>query len=238
VLALAKPARAAEAVPKPVLVFAASSLADAFAALGVAFAVAHAPASAEQNFAGSPALVAQIESGAPAEVIATADPLSMERLERAGLLASPPAVFARNRLEIVVEPGNPKGVKDLADLARPDLLVILAAESVPAGRYAREALRAAGVAVAPRSLEENVKAVLNKVALGEADAGIVYATDVRAAGERVSGVVIPDAQNAVAAYPIALVKRSDLRADARAFVAFVLSPEGRAILSRFGFLPP
>ena len=113
--------------------------------------------------------------------------------------------------------------------------MILAAESVPAGRYAREALRRGGVTVLPRSLEENVKAVVNKIALGEADAGIVYATDVQAAGERISGVPIPEDENVVATYPIARVKRSQPRALASAFQSFVLSGEGRAILASFGF---
>jgi molybdate transport system substrate-binding protein len=238
VLSLAALARAEDPKPKPVLVFAAASLAEAFRELGEAFATAHAPASVEQSFAGSSALVAQVESGAPAEVIATADAVNMGKLESTGRLAGAPAVFARNRLEIVVERGNPQGVKGLADLARSDLIVILAAEAVPAGRYARQALQTAGVTVAPRSLEQNVKAVLNKVALGEADAGIVYTTDVRAAGDRVSGVAIPDAQNLIASYPIALVKQREVRADARAYLSFVLSEEGHAILARFGFLPP
>ncbi len=230
------PARAQDA--KPVQVFAAASLTESFTALGEAFAKAHAPARVEQNFAGSPALVAQIESGAPADVIATADGANMARLESAGLLAGAPALFARNRLEIVVEKGNPKGIAGLADLARADLVVILAAETVPAGRYARAALVAAGVRVEPKSLEANVKAVLSKVALGEADAGIVYTTDVRSAGERVDGVAIPDAQNALASYPNALVKQPSLSGDAKSFVAFVLSAEGRAVLARFGFLAP
>ena len=235
--ALATPARADDSAARPLLIFAASSLAEAFTALAAAFAHTHPAATLEQSFAGSPALVAQVESGAPADVIATADPTSLQRLERAGLLADAPTVFARNRLEIV-ERGNPKGVRGLGDLARADLVVILAGEAVPAGRYARDTLRAAGVRVEPRSLEENAKAVLNKVALGEADAGIVYATDVRAAGERVSGVEIPAAQNAIAAYPIARLKRADELPAARAFVAFVLSGEGQAILARFGFLAP
>lgn len=232
----APPARAED--PKPLLVFAAASLTESFTALGGAFAKAHPPARVEFSFAGSPALVAQIESGAPADVIATADTANMTKLESKGALTGAPAVFARNRLEIVVEKGNPKGVKGLADLGRKDLIVILAAEAVPAGRYAREVLKAAGVTVEPRSLEENVKAVLNKVALGESDAGIVYVTDVRAAGERVAGVAIPDAQNALASYPIALVKRAGAHADAKAFVDFALSAEGRAVLARFGFLAP
>ena len=234
-LALAPLARADEPAVEHILVFAAASLAESFTALGKAFESAYPRARVEQSFAGSPALVAQIEAGAPADVVATADSVSMDKLERAGLLEGKPTAFAGNRLEIAVERGNPEGVRRLADLARSDLVVILAAESVPAGRYAREALRNAGVAVEPKSLEENVKSVVNKIALGEADAGIVYATDVQSAGARVTGVPIPDEENVFATYPIALVKRAAPRPAAREFQAFVLSGEGRAILASFGF---
>lgn len=233
--ALAPGARAEDAAAPHIVVFAAASLSESFTALGKAFESAHPGAKVEQSFAGSPALVAQIEAGAPADVIATADTANMDRLEKAGLLDGKPAPFAGNRLEIAVEHGNPKGVRRLADLAREDLVVILAAEAVPAGRYAREALRKAGVTVEPRSLEENVKAVVNKIALGEADAGIVYATDVQSAGERITGVPIPEEENVLATYPIALVKRAEPRALASAFQAFVVSGEGRAILASFGF---
>jgi molybdate transport system substrate-binding protein len=235
---LADAARADDAAKRPILVFAAASLTESFSALGREFEAADRGAAVKLNFAGSSALVAQIQSGAPADVIATADTANMAKLEQADRLAAPPATFARNTLEIVVERGNPKNVRVLSDLARPDLVLILAADTVPAGRYAQEILKRAGVTVTPSSYEENVKAVLNKVALGEADAGIVYATDIRAAGERVRSVVIPEAQNAVAHYPIAVVKRSDSNPDARAFRDFVLSPEGRAVLMRYGFLSP
>ncbi len=231
-------ARAENAAAAPIRVFAAASLAESFGALASAFELAHPGARVEPNFAGSPALVAQIESGAPADVVATADLASLSRLAQAGRLASEPVIFARNRLEIVVERGNPKGIHGLTDLARADLLVVLAAESVPAGRYARQVLSRANVRADPRSLEANVKSVVNKVALGEADAGIVYVTDVRAAGERVTGVPIPEAENEVVSYPIALVERREASPAAAAFQAFVLSAEGRAILSRFGFLGP
>lgn len=237
-LSLSNAARADEPAKRPIVVFAAASLTESFSALGKAFEGAHPGLSVQFNFAGSPALVAQIESGAPADVIATADTANMAKLETAKRLAEAPAPFARNTLEIVVERGNPKNVRVLADLARADLVLILAADAVPAGRYAQEILHRAGVTVAPSSYEENVKAVLNKVALGEADAGIVYATDVRAAGERVTGISIPAPQNAIATYPIALVTQRDANPAARAFRDFVLSGDGRAILSRYGFLPP
>jgi molybdate transport system substrate-binding protein len=234
-LSLSRGARAEEAGGQPILVFAAASLSESFTALAKAFETAHPGAKVEQSFAGSPALVAQIESGAPADLIATADTVNMDKLAQAELLDGTPTPFAGNRLEIAVEHGNPKRVRGLADLARKDLVVILAAEAVPAGRYAREALKKAGVTVGPKSLEENVKAVVNKVALGEADAGIVYATDVQAAGEHVTGVVIPEAENVVAIYPIALVKRAVPRPLAREFQAFILSAEGQKILASFGF---
>jgi molybdate transport system substrate-binding protein len=238
VLGLANGARADEPARRPIVVFAAASLAESFTALGKAFESANPGTSVQLNFAGSPALVAQIESGAPADVIATADATNMAKLEKAGRLTNPSAAFARNTLEVAVERGNPENVRALEDLARPDLVLILAADTVPAGRYAREILDRAGVTVTPSSYEENVKAVLNKVALGEADAGIVYATDVRAAAERVTGVTIPEAQNAVAIYPIACVSQREANPAAQAFRDFVLSAEGRGILAHYGFLPP
>jgi molybdate transport system substrate-binding protein len=223
-VALAAPVAAEEGAPQ---VFAAASLAEAFRALG---------RPAEFQLAASSTLVVQIEQGAPADVVATADEPTMQRLV-AGQLALEPRLFARNSLEIAVEAGNPKGIQGLADLARPDLLVVLAAPEVPAGRYAREALAAAGVQVKPRSLEENVKAVLTKVLLGEADAGIVYRTDVLAAGPKVTGVAIP-ASAPQATYWIAVLRGARRPEAARAFAAHVLSPEGRAVFARFGFASP
>src|SRR5262249_6893896 len=143
----------------------------------------------QTNLAASSALVVQIQEGSPADVIAPADRPTMQKLVDAQLVEEP-QLFARNRLVIAVHKGNPKKVAKLADLSRSSLLVVLAAPDVPAGRYARQMLAAAGVTVAPRSLEENVKAVLTKVALGEADAGIVYASDVHAAADKVEAIEV------------------------------------------------
>jgi molybdate transport system substrate-binding protein len=153
-------------------------------------------------------------------------------------LVNTPQNFASNLLAIVVEKGNPKDVKGLEDLAKPDLKVVLAAPEVPAGKYAAESLAKAGVTVKPVSEEDNVKAVVNKVSLGEADAGIVYVTDVTAGGDKVEGVDIPEEQNVVATYPIATVKASKAPDKAQAFMDLVRSAEGQQVLKEYGFLPP
>jgi molybdate transport system substrate-binding protein len=149
-----------------------------------------------------------------------------------------PRVFATNRLQIVVAAGNPKGITGLADLVRPGLVVVLCGPAVPCGRYATQALQKAGVRVVPASQETDVKAVVSKVALGEADAGIVYVTDVKAGGAKVQGIAIPGNQNVVATYPIAVVKAASHGRAAQAFVDFVLSPQGQRILASFGFGGP
>lgn len=218
-----------------VTVFAASSLTEAFEAVGEEFHAATGTA-VRLNFAGTPQLVAQIEQGAPGDVIASADVDHMDKLSDAGRLGSEPRVFARNRLELVVAAGNPRGVGGLEDLARTDLVVALCAPSVPAGRYTQRALARAGVVGAPDTEESNVKSVVAKVALGEVDVGVVYHSDVLSAGDRVAGVAIPDVHNESAAYPIATLVEAEPAADR--FVAFVLSEKGRAILTRFGFGTP
>lgn len=220
----------------PVTVFAAASLAPPFRALQRELRTRDPGLDVTFSFAGSQTLERQIEQGAPADVFAAADEVTMRAAQRAGVVGTP-SVFARNRLEIVVAAGNPKHVTGLADLARPDLTVVLADPSVPAGNYARQALAKAHVTVRPKSLELDVQSTLAKVTSGEADAAIVYASDVRTAGPKVQGVTIPDAQNVVATYPIAVVKHARHAAAARAFVAAVLSTEGRAALTASGFLP-
>jgi molybdate transport system substrate-binding protein len=207
-------------------VFAAASLTEAFTDLG----------GATFQFAGSTALVRQVQDGAPVDVIATADEASMRTLVDAGLVEQP-TLFARNRLAIAVPPGNPAHVQGLADLAGAGVDVVLADPSVPAGKYAAEVLRRAGVTVRPRSLELDVKSALVKVTSGEADAAIVYVTDVRAAGDRAELVAISPAQNAEARYPVAVVK-AGRRASARAFVTRLLGSPGRKALRARGFLPP
>jgi molybdate transport system substrate-binding protein len=223
------------AAPVEIKVFAAASLTDAFNKVAEDFSAANSGVKVTYNVAGSQALATQISESAPADVFASADTKNMDKVAR---LVGTPQIFASNVLQIAVAPGNPKGIKGLADLANPDLKVVLAAEEVPAGKYAKQALDAAKVTVKPVSLEDNVKAVVNKVALGEADAGIVYATDVTATDGKVDGVEIPDAQNVVATYPIATVKASTHQQQAQAFVDFVRGGQGQDVLKTYGFLPP
>lgn len=212
-------------------VFAAASLQPAFDKIAVQIHV-----DATFNYAGTQTLTAQLTQGAEADVFASADKTHMKTLLDAGLIAGAPEVFAHNRLEIAVAKGNPKGIHSLADLARPGLVVVLADPSVPAGKYAQQALAKANVTVHPASLEPQVTAVLSKVALGEADAGIVYVSDV-VTSQKVQGVPIPDSQNVVADYPIAALKNAKHNSTADAFIAFVLAPDGQSILKAAGFEP-
>lgn len=222
--------------PQPVTVLAAASLTEAFGELKTTVARGPEPLDITYSFAGSGALVQQVQQGAPADVIATADPSSMRQLQDADQVEAP-KTFARNRLEILVAAGNPKHVKSLADLGRDNLSVVLGAEAVPVGKYAKQVLGRAAVVVKPKSLEPDVKSVVAKVTAGEADASIVYVTDVRAAGSKAEGVEIPQAQNATATYPIAVVKATKHPDAARAFVAAVTGANGQKVLGERGFLP-
>lgn len=217
--------------------FAAASLTEAFTDEKADLVRASAGLSLSFSFAGSQQLVAQIESGAGADVVATADESSMGKLVAANLVEAP-RDFARNRLEIVVARGNPRGISGLSDLSRPDLKVVLEDPSVPAGKYGRQALDRLGVKVNPVSLELDVKSELEKVTTGEADAGIVYVTDVKSAGSKASGVSIPADQNVIATYPVAVVRATANRALAQAFVDQLLSATGQEALRARGFLAP
>lgn len=221
-----------------ITVLAAASLTELFGDARSAFTAAHPCTSITFGFAGSQQLVAQLEQGAPADVLATADTTTMQSAVAAGVVAGTLRAFARNTLQIVVVPGNPRGIRGLQDLARSDIKVVLAAPAVPAGRLAAQALAAAGVTVTPVSQEQDVKGVLGKVALGEADAGIVYRTDVRAAGGSVTGVDIPDAQNQVTTYLTALTSRASNPAVARQFIDYLTSPQAAVLLSGRGFIAP
>jgi molybdate transport system substrate-binding protein len=223
------------ASPAEIKVFAAASLTAAFTKIGEDFTAANNGTKVTLNFAGSQALATQIQQAAPADVFASADTTNMDKVKD---LVNTPQIFASNLLQIVVEKGNPKGVKGLEDLANPDLKVVLAAPDVPVGRYSQQALAKAGVTVKPVSQEQDVKAVVSKVSLGEADAGIVYTTDVTAGGDKVEGVDIPEDQNVVATYPIATVKASKAQDQAQAFMDYVLSDQGQQLLKSYGFLPP
>jgi molybdate transport system substrate-binding protein len=222
---------------REVVVFAAASLTGAFTELGDAFTEANPQTSVTFSFAASSELVAQILEGAPADVYASADLTNMSRLTDAGADASDPVVFATNRSEIIVAPGNPLGIRGLEDLTD-DLIIVICAPQVPCGAYAAQIFANAGVTVTPDSFEENVKAVVTKVTLGEADAGIAYATDVAAAGDGAGGVEIPVEFNVVAEYPIAITAEAPNPDGAQAFVDFVVSDTGRAILSTYGFTSP
>ena len=221
-----------------ITVFAAASLTEAFDALGEAFAAANPGATLRYNTAASSSLAAQILQGAPVDVFASADEVSMDSVVGGPGTRGEPQVFATNVLEILVAPGNPRGIADLQDLADPELLVVVADPRVPIGRYTAQVLDRAGVQVAPRSLEESVKGVVTKVTLGEADAGIVYRTDVLAAGSAGDGVAIPGGVNVVARYPIAVLSEAPNPAGAAAFSAFVRAAPGRAILEAHGFGVP
>lgn len=224
----------APAAARPLTVFAAASLAAAFQALANRFERVHPDMKVQFNFAGSPTLVRQIQDGAPADVFASADEASMQRLVTSGAIADTPRVFARNVLQIVVAPGNPKHIVALADLANPGLTIALCGPTVPCGRYAAQAFAKAGVVAPAASQELDVKAVVSKIAMREADAGIAYVTDVRAAAGRVEGVDIPASSNVFARYPIARVQHGDR--NAALFIEFVLSSEGQQVLASFGFL--
>ena len=221
--------------PTEIKVFAAASLTAAFNKIGQDYTAANPNTKVTFNFAGSQALATQIQQSAPADVFASADTTNMNKVRD---LVGSPQNFASNLLEIIVAKGNPKAVKGLSDLSNPDLKVVLAAPDVPAGKYARQALDAQHVTVKPVSLEDNVKAVVTKVSLGEADAGIVYVTDVTAGSGKVEGVDIPNDQNVPATYPIATVKASSHQSQAQAFVDMVRSDQGQQVLKSFGFLPP
>jgi molybdate transport system substrate-binding protein len=219
-------------------VFAASSLTAVFGALGEAFEAERTGTTVRFNFAASSELVTQINEGAPADVFASADQSTMAALVDAGANATEPAVFATNAAEIIVEPGNPQQITGLADLAGPGLVIVMCAPEVPCGRYARQVLAKVGVTVERASLEENVKAVVSKVTLGEADAGIVYRTDVIAAADQAAGVEIPPDDNVTAEYPIVVTTTAADDAAAQAFVDFVLSLDGQRILASYGFGAP
>ena len=219
-------------------VFAASSLTGAFNNVATTLKTTDSGVLITYNFAGSQALVTQIQQGAPADVFASADQTNMQKLVTAGLVEAP-KVFARNRLEIAVAPGNPKHITGLADLEKPGVTLVLADVSVPAGKYARQAFQRAGLpAPKPVSNELDVKSTLSKLTLGEADAVVVYVTDVKAAGAKVEGVAIPAAQNIVATYPIAALKASKNLTAAEAFVDEIATGTGQQALHAAGFLPP
>jgi molybdate transport system substrate-binding protein len=219
-------------------VLAAASLTESFTTLGRTFEAAHPGVRVKFGFGGSSALAQQITQGAPADVFAAASPATMKVVTDAGDASGGPRVFVRNRLVIAVPKNDPGKVGALADLANPKLKVVLCAEQVPCGAAAKKALDAAALKVTPVSQEQDVKAVLTKVELGEADAGLVYRTDVRTAAGKVRGIDFPESAKAINDYPIVPLAKAPQPALAGEFVQLALSAQGRALFTGAGFEVP
>ena len=222
-----------------ITVSAAASLTESFTDIGAAFEEEHPGTKVTFTFDSSGTLSQQILDGAPVDVFASADEKNMEKLTDAGLVKGEPAVFAQNQLVIVTKPGNPEGIESLADLADAGV-ISLCGEDVPCGKFAGEALENAGVTIPEGSVTrgQNVKATLAAVTEGDAVAGIVYVTDAIAAGDAVDTVAIPADENVIATYPVAVLTDTQDAALASAFVDYVSSEEGQAVLEERGFLPP
>ncbi|TDD25311.1 molybdate ABC transporter substrate-binding protein [Nonomuraea diastatica] len=222
---------------KEVTVFAAASLTETFTELGRTFEAAHPGTTVKLNFGSSSTLAQQIVQGAPADVFASASPATMKTVTDASLAGSP-TTFARNKLQIAVPAGNPAKVDELKDLTVPQVKVALCAEQVPCGAAAVKALDAAGLEVTPVTLEQDVKATLTKVELGEVDAALVYTTDVIASGGKVRGIAFPEADQAINDYPIAVLTEAPAGDLARRLVDLVVSRQGKDTLTKAGFEAP
>lgn len=220
-----------------ITVFAAASLTESFTQIGKQFEAAHPGDTVKFSFGPSSGLATQITSGAPADVFASAAPASMQQVVSAAD-ASSPQNFVKNTMEVAVPPNNPGKITAVSDLAKSSVKVALCQPQVPCGVVAAEVFKNAGIIVKPVTLEPDVKSVLTKVELGDVDAGMVYVTDVMAAGTKVKGVTIPANVNATTVYPIAAISSSKHKSIAQAFVAYVLSPAGQQVLAAAGFQKP
>ena len=219
-------------------VFAAASLKAPFTALAQEFEAAHPGTNVTLSFAGSSDLATQISQGAPADVFASADTKNMAKLADASLVEGTPRDFATNVLTIAVPPANPASITSFADLARPGVKVVICASQVPCGAATKTVEKVSGTTLQPVSEESSVTDVLGKVVSGEADAGLVYVTDVQAAGDKVKAIPFPESAQAVNTYPIAAVRTSRNKDLAAAFIAEVTGPEGRKVLGGAGFGTP
>ncbi|SFB91645.1 molybdate ABC transporter substrate-binding protein [Streptomyces aidingensis] len=235
VTACGGPGSADDRADTTVTVLAAASLTEVFTKAGDVYEEAHPEVALRFSFAGSQELVSQVKQGLPADLVATADGATMAAL--AGRTGEA-TVLARNEMTIVTLRGNPHGITGLSGLTDPELSVVLAAPEVPAGAYSRQILDRVGLAVEPVSEEASVRAVLSKVLLGEADAGLVYATDALSAGARLHRVVIPEEQNVITSYPAAVLDDAPERAAAEAFLAWLGSEQAGAVFLEAGFTLP
>jgi molybdate transport system substrate-binding protein len=231
------PATGGQSLSGGLNVFAAASLTGALMSAKASLESTHPGLKLTVNLAASNTLVTQIEQGAPADVFASADQKNMDALVKAGLVDSP-RTFAKNKLEIAVAPGNPHRITSLHDLAGPGLVVVLEAPGVPAGDYTHQVQQRLGITITPMSLAPDVKTAVTEVASGEADATVVFVTDVAAAGTKVTGVTIPDDLQPEIAYPIAVVKASHNPAAAEAFVRSAVSGQVHQALLAQGFIAP
>jgi molybdate transport system substrate-binding protein len=221
-----------------VTVFAAASLTESFTKIGKDFEAANPGSKVTFNFAGSSALATQINQGAPADIFASAAPANMKTVTNAGNADGTPVIFVKNQLVVAVPKGNPKAITGLADLTKPGVKVALCAEQVPCGAAAKKALDAAKVSLTPVTLEQDVKAALSKVKLGEVDAALVYRTDAKAAASDVDGIEFPESAGAINEYPIVVLKNAPNKAAAQAFLAYIKTDPAVAVLTTAGFQKP
>jgi molybdate transport system substrate-binding protein len=220
-----------------ITVFAAASLTESFTQIGKQFEAAHPGDHVKFSFGPSSGLAEQITSGAPADVFASAAPANMDQVVSAGDAASPQN-FAKNAMEVATPPDNPGNVESVNDLADDSVKVALCQPQVPCGVVAAEVFKNAGITVKPVTLQPDVKSVLTQVETGNVDAGMVYVTDVKAAGSKVKGVTIPASDNASTLYPIATISSSKNKSEAQAFMNYVLSSAGQQVLAAAGFEKP
>ncbi|MDP9027933.1 MAG: molybdate ABC transporter substrate-binding protein [Actinomycetota bacterium] len=232
------PTTTSDSLKGTVTVLAAASLTEVYDDLAAQFEKLHPNVTITQNFGGSSALATQITQGAPADIFASANEATMKTVTDAALTDETPILYATNVLTLVVPPTNPAGVKTIADIANPEVKVALCDKTVPCGSAAVTLLAAEKLTVKPVTLETDVKAVLTKVELNEVDAGLVYVTDARTAGSKVTQIPVADAANVINKYPIAVLKGSTNKAAAKAFEQFILSTTGLAVLKKAGFGTP
>lgn len=234
----ARPSGTATAVTGEVVVLAGSSLTESFNKIAKDFEAANPGSKITFSYGGSSTLATQINQGAPADIFASAAPANMKTVTDAGNADGTPVTFVKNQLVIAVPKGNPKGIKGLADLIKPGVKVALCAEQVPCGAAAKKALTAANVALTPVTLEPDVKSTLSKLKLGEVDAALVYRTDTKAAASDVEGIEFPESAGAINDYPIVLLKNAPNKTAAKAFLDYLLSDKGIAVLTTAGFQKP